>query len=446
MKNLRNLPQIDKFVKNELFSSLSPSLVLKLSKKVINECRDKLLNKECLNITEQDLMQEVLNLYKEVMNNGIQPLINATGIVVHTNLGRSRISDEIYDKAKSIICNYSDLEYDIQSGLRGERYSQIESLLKILFDTEDVLIVNNNAAAVFLILNTFAKNKDVVVSRGELVEIGGSFRIPSVMKESGAILKEVGTTNKTKIDDYIEAINENTSMLMKVHQSNFTIEGFSESVLYESIKSLSESRNLIDYYDLGSGHVGNLPFNLSVYEDNLEDILKQKPSLISFSGDKLFGSVQSGIILGKKQLIEKLKKNQLLRMLRVDKTTLAFLQETIKAYITNDLNLITTRKLLQVNISELKQRVANFCEKLKNNTCESVESYTYVGGGAFPNKKIPTIALKISGEPQKLEKRFRNSGVIGRIENNHFLLDFRSIDEKEDNQLLEIVNKTLKSL
>ena len=444
MQNLRNIPKIDKFIQNKEFENLNGSLILKLSKTVINQKRERILSGNDTLIDEKELVQQVLKRYYETVSYGTKPLINATGVIVHTNLGRSPISKEIFNRAKELVCGYSNLEYNLLTAIRGERYEEINRLFKILFDIEDVLVVNNNAAAVFLILNTFAKEKEVVVSRGELVEIGGSFRIPEVMRESGAILREVGTTNKTNIGDYENAINEKSSILMKVHKSNFTIEGFSQSVEFKNIHSLAQKNGLIDYFDLGSGHIGNLPYSLSHNEPEIEKILKEKPSLISFSGDKLFGSVQAGIIFGKKELIAKLKKNQLLRMLRVDKVTLALLEESVKAYIMEDYDKITTKRLLHTETKELRARAENMASKIGDNVCEVIDTFTYVGGGTMPNKKIPSIALKFSLSPTFLERAFRECLVIGRVENEAFLLDFRSIDKDEDEKLLEIICRVLR--
>jgi len=317
----------------------------------------------------------------------------------------------------------------------------VSTHLKELLGVEDVLVVNNNASAVFLILNTFAKNQEVVVSRGELVEIGGSFRIPEVMKQSGAILNEVGATNKTKITDYENAINENTAMLMKVHQSNFSIEGFSEAVAYEDLKQLATQNNLLDYYDLGSGYVPKLPYNLGNREHSLSEILTCNPSLISFSGDKLFGSVQAGIIAGRADLIAKLKKNQLLRMLRVDKITLSLLEESIKAYLAEEYEQIPTLWLLFRSVEELAQRALHVKESVGKNSCEIVESETYMGGGTLPNRRFPTIALHVKGKATLLERKFRENHVIGRIENDHFLLDFRTILPSTEEKLSEIIKR-----
>lgn len=445
MQALRDLPKIDQFIKNQSFENLSSELILSISRKIIDKKRSDILSGKDDRVDEDALVDDVLISYDEILSSGIKPLINATGVIIHTNLGRSRVSEELLSRAKNAICRYSDLEYNLDTASRGERYKEINNLFKLLFDIEDVLIVNNNAAAVFLILNTFANQKEAVVSRGELVEIGGSFRIPEVMKQSGAKLREIGTTNKTKLNDYEDAINENTSILMKVHQSNFTIEGFTKSVEFEDISTLAKQRGLIDYYDLGSGYVGELEYSLSKYEPSLEKILKHNPSIISFSGDKLFGGVQAGIIFGKKELIARLKKNQLLRMLRVDKTTLALLNESVKAYITGESELIITRKLLSKSVEELRKRALKISQSIKDGISEVVDTHTFVGGGTMPNRKIPSIALKFNLNAISLEKAFREHLVIGRIENDAFLLDFRSIDDDEDIKLLNIINSVLKS-
>lgn len=356
-------------------------------------------------------------------------------------MGRSLIHKELLDNASKVICNYSNLEYNQKAGCRGERYEHVSEHLTNLLHVEDVLVVNNNASAVFLILNTFAKNSEAIVSRGELVEIGGSFRIPEVMKQSGAILHEVGATNKTKKTDYENAINENTSMLMKVHQSNFSIEGFSQNTSYADIKELCEKNNLIDYYDLGSGYIPELPYNLGNNEPSLPTVLKDNPSLISFSGDKLFGSVQAGIIAGKKELIDKLKKNQLLRMLRVDKITLSILEETIKTYLKEDYKYIPTLWMLFQSEESLHVRASNMQKFLGDDISAVVKSKTVMGGGTLPNREFPTVALHIKGKANHLERDFREKGLIGRIENDMFLIDFRSILPEFEQNIITIIKE-----
>jgi len=441
MNALRTLPKVDKCITHPLFEGYNATLVMKIARTHIEELRQSLIHQEIESFDEEALMHAIKRAYDALFEPSLKPLINATGVILHTNMGRSLISKTLLDRASEVICNYSNLEYNLEMGSRGERYEHVSTHLKELLNVEDVLVVNNNASAVFLILNTFAKNREVVVSRGELVEIGGSFRIPEVMKQSGALLNEVGATNKTKIVDYANAINENTAMLMKVHQSNFTIEGFSEAVEYENIKQLASHHNLLDYYDLGSGYIPKLPYNLGNREHSLSEILTCNPSLISFSGDKLFGSVQAGIIAGRADLIAKLKKNQLLRMLRVDKITLSLLEESIKAYLAEEYEQIPTLWLLFRSVEELAQRALHVKESVGKNLCEIVESETYMGGGTLPNRRFPTVALHVKGKAMVLEKKFRESYVIGRIENDQFLLDFRTILPSMEEKLSDIIKR-----
>ena len=446
---LKSIPKVDKFITHKAFEGLSTSLITKISKEVIGNLREDILNNRVQNIDENILVSKVLKEYETISTPSLQTLINATGIIVHTNLGRSLINKKSLEKAIQIATSYNNLEYDLNEGQRGERYSHIVKTLQNLTDCEDAIVVNNNASAVFLILNTFAKNKEVIVSRGELVEIGGSFRVPEVMSQSGAILKEIGTTNKTHLRDYENAINEKTSMLMKVHKSNYSIEGFTSEVDFEEIVKVAKENNIIDYYDMGSGHIIDLPFNLSSNEPSILEIMKYKPSLLSFSGDKLLGSVQAGIIIGKKELIEKIKKNQLLRMLRVDKITLSILEDTLNSYLKNELDEIPTLKMLYTKIETLEQRALKLLEKVSDFCiCEVIKTQTLIGGGTTPNKKIPSIALTIEHKdykPNQIEKLLRKNNLIARIENEKILLDFRTIQENEIEKIANILKKIFES-
>lgn len=443
MNLLRTLPKVDTFIKHPLLAGLNSKRLMDIAKNAIETLRKGIQEGSISAVDEEALALHVKQTYDALFAPSLKPLINATGVILHTNMGRSVIAKPLLERASEVICNYSNLEYNLEKGCRGERYEHVSTHLTQLLNVEDVLVVNNNASAVFLILNTFAKKKEVVVSRGELVEIGGSFRIPEVMKQSGAKLCEVGATNKTKLRDYEEAINENTVMLMKVHQSNFSIEGFSEDVPYEAIKTLASEKGLLDYYDLGSGYVANLPYNLGQKEHSLSQILACEPSLISFSGDKLFGSVQAGIIAGRKELIAKLKKNQLLRMLRVDKITLALLEESIKAYLKEEYENLPTLWLLFQSVETLEQRALHVKERIGKEMCDVVMSETYMGGGTLPNRKFPTVALHVKGKATFLEKRFREHRVIGRIENDRFLLDFRALLPHNEEHLITITRTIL---
>ena len=438
MNELRKLPQIDKFIKNERFFGLDTSLLTKVARAELESLRAQILGgRNCPGL--DDIVQNTLARYEKASNLSLRSLINATGVIIHTNLGRSAIDPEILRRAQPVITGYSNLEYSVEKGGRSNRYDYVGGLLAELFGFEDAIVVNNNASAVFLVLNTFSKGGEAIISRGELVEIGGSFRVPEVMANSGAILREVGTTNKTNLRDYEGAINENSKLILKVHRSNFDIVGFSEDVAMQDLSALAREQNLIDYFDLGGGFYGELPYGLERNEPNLKNL--KDASLVSFSGDKLFGSVQCGIILGKKGLIAKLKKNQLLRMLRVDKVIISLLAESVKAYANREFELITTVKQLYKSVDEL-ENTANFINSRLKNSLEVVRTTTFVGGGTMPNKRIPSVALAVKGNANENEAKFRKNLVIGRIEEGKFLLDLRSVLDADVQNLIEKINET----
>ena len=438
MQNLRTLPQIDKILNHKPFKDYNKGILARISRELLNSIRSNLKDEE---INEEKIYAQINKNYKAFEKKALKPLINATGIVMHTNLGRSVIDEKSWQRAKQIACSYSNLEYDLESGSRGNRYDYTGYLLSTLFGCEDALVVNNNASAVFLVLNTFGKGGRCVISRGELVEIGGGFRVPEVMKESGAILAEVGTTNKTRLSDYENALDENTKMLVKVHRSNFDIVGFKQDTSLEEVASLAKERGIISYYDLGGGAVPNLACCDS--EPVPQKLIKTGVDLLSFSGDKLFGSVQAGIILGKKELIAKLRKNQLLRMLRSDKITLALLASTVLSYLDKDYNSVPTVFLLSRSTSELKsvaKRINNSCK----NIASIIDTATFGGGGTLPNVKIQSVALAFKAKKgqkiENLERDFRQKGVIGRIENQCFLLDLRSVLPSDESALITAIN------
>ena len=438
MNELRKLPQIDKFIKNERFFGLDTSLLTKVARAELESLRAQILGGK--NCPELDvIVQNTFARYEKASNLSLRSLINATGVIIHTNLGRSAIDPEILRRAQPVITGYSNLEYSVEKGGRSNRYDYVGGLLAELFGFEDAIVVNNNASAVFLVLNTFSKGGEAIISRGELVEIGGSFRVPEVMANSGAILREVGTTNKTNLRDYEDAINENSKLILKVHRSNFDIVGFSEEVAMPDLSALARERNLIDYFDLGGGFYGELPYGLERNEPNLKNL--KDASLVSFSGDKLFGSVQCGIILGKRELIAKLKKNQLLRMLRVDKVIISLLAESVKAYANREFELITTVKQLYKSVEEL-ENTANFINSQLKTPLEIVRTTTFVGGGTMPNKRIPSLALAVKGNANENEAKFRKNLVIGRIEEGKFLLDLRSVLDADVQNLIEKINET----
>ncbi|MDR3347756.1 MAG: L-seryl-tRNA(Sec) selenium transferase, partial [Helicobacteraceae bacterium] len=286
MADLSAIPKVDTLAKHAALADIPPLIKTSLIRAQLNAIRSSMIegSEECPDA--QTIVGSVLERFEEFKSGSLKTLINATGVVVHTNLGRSVLDEALFDEVKPFLVEYTNLEYDLARGSRGERYTHLSAIMREALGCEDALVVNNNAAAVFLILNTFANGKEAVISRGELVEIGGSFRIPEVMRSAGATLREVGTTNKTKRADYEAAIGENCAMLMKVHRSNFVISGFTEEVDFAQISALAKQSGVIDYFDLGSGQFS--PLGAS-NEPLLSEIAKLSPSLVSFSGDKLFG-------------------------------------------------------------------------------------------------------------------------------------------------------------
>ncbi|HEA7232627.1 TPA: L-seryl-tRNA(Sec) selenium transferase [Campylobacter coli] len=435
MNKFRTFPQIGSLIDDEslkeypfyLRSHFCKSVVAKLKANISEDSWDK-------NTILEKIQQEI----QKYLLKDLQSVINATGVVIHTNLGRSVIDESIFEKSKDVLCNYANIEFDLENGKRGSRYALVLEKLKMLFECEDALVVNNNAAAVFLVLHSLCFDKELITSRGELVEIGGSFRVSEVIKAAGVKLFEVGTSNKTHLKDYEKAINENTKMLLKTHKSNFALIGFHSEVGIKDLGNLAKEKGLLSYYDLGSGWCENLNPKLIKNEPKIKDLIKHC-DILSFSGDKLFGSVQAGIILGKKELIDKIKENQLLRMLRVDKITLAFLNESLKAYLEKDYEKITSLKLLNDEIVHIKEKALRVQNEIQIKS-ELKMSKSLVGGGSMPDKTLETYILAFNGNALKLQEKFREKNIIGRIENEAFVLDFRTIREKDLSKLIQIIN------
>ncbi|MBS4172996.1 L-seryl-tRNA(Sec) selenium transferase [Bacillus sp. FJAT-49736] len=378
----------------------------------------------------------------------IKKVINATGTILHTNVGRARLSVEAAAHVMETALSYTNLEYDIENGTRGSRHTHIEDIIKALTGAEAALVVNNNAAAVYFILHTFAQDKEVIISRGELIEIGGSFRVSSIMEESGAKLIEVGTTNRTHFKDYEDAISEQTAILMKVHTSNFIIKGFTSSVDTKSLYSIKENHpSLILYEDLGSGALMDLsPFGIG-NEPTVSSKLKAGADIVSFSGDKLLGGPQAGIIAGKKEYIDKLKKHQLARVLRVDKMTIAALEATLMHYLKGEaLSKIPALSSITMDSSMMKQRTEAFKKRLSNETQDFTitirEDTSQIGGGSLPEITLETYVLSIKHKYMKAEdlaKQLRKGQacILTRIHQDEVIFDFRTIQKEEEDIVLE---------
>lgn len=439
------IPQLGKFLDRAEFINLNRHTLTLLARELFEEIRSGKTDPS-VNTDESALAKIVLSRVDALCKDSLVPLINATGIVLHTNLGRSPIDESILEQAQKSVRCYCNLEFDIDSGKRGERYGHLTKKLSFLLGCEDAIVVNNNAAAVFLILNTFAKGKETIVSRGELVEIGGSFRIPDVMRESGTLLKEVGTTNKTKASDYTAAITPQSAIMMKVHRSNFSVVGFTDEVAFEELIPIAQSHNAIDYYDAGSLNLFEAPYLGN--EVCAKSLFEHAPSLVSFSGDKLLGSVQAGIIAGKKELIDTIKKNQLLRMLRVDKLTMAVLEKTLTRYIQKGPQAIKTHKLLSKTLEEMQIQADAILSGIEHpHKLSTLKTSTYAGGGSLPQHLLESLALIIEDHPKNAErliKALRDQGLIARIEKDKVLLDLRSIDDDEHSHVMTILNTVLK--
>ena len=378
------------------------------------------------------------------VGHGYETVFNLTGTVIHTNLGRSLLSEEMMVDAIRVATRPTTLEYDLRTGRRGQRENIVEHRLKLLTGCEAATVVNNNAAAVLLVLNTLARNKSVPVSRGELIEIGGSFRLPDIMERAGCRLVEIGTTNRTRLSDFANAIDESTAMLLKVHPSNFHIEGFTETVSTSELKELGEKNGLPVIEDIGSGALFDLTRLGLPHEPTPREVLAQGADVVTFSGDKLMGGIQAGIIVGSADLIEQIKTNPLKRTLRADKITLALLDTTLKTYEDPDtareqIPLLRTLTLSQKTLAQRGKVLAELLqEQLDDFTVEVVDSKTQIGSGALPDRLIDSLAIRISHvvprEMRELAFRLRelNPPVIGRVQDDTLMLDLRGAEPMEE--------------
>ena len=446
-QKLSQLPSVDECLKSsfgENWLHLFPRQTVTRSIREVIEAR----RKEILEGADPDLSLEVLagDIERAIQKHSaykLRSLINATGVVIHTNLGRSNLSDKAIQNMASLAGSYSNLEYDILKGKRGKRYSHIKDIITELTGAEDAVVVNNNAAAVLICLDTLARGKEVIASRGELVEIGGSFRIPEVMKASGAILREVGTTNKTHLADYKNALCGRTALLLKVHQSNYKVIGFTEEVRIEDLVKLGREFKLPLVADLGSGSLIGLEQFGILGEPTVQEVIQSGADLVTFSGDKLFGGPQSGVIVGRAKLIEKIQKNPMMRAMRVDKMTLAALESTFMQHLDEEKALrdIPTLRMLTESQDVIKKR-AQKIRTAVHRTASSIADITVVpdqsraGGGSLPETDFPTFAVSIKPGTMTvnaLEKRLRlgEPPVIARIKGNTLLIDARTISDSE---------------
>jgi len=394
-------------------------------------------------LDEDKVMDRVKQFAGRRMAHNLQFLANATGVIVHTNLGRSRLAEAALDNIRTIGAGYSNLEFDLTVGKRGSRYSAVEDLICEVSGAEAAMVVNNNAGAVLLCLDTIAKGKKVIVSRGELVEIGGSFRIPDVMAKSGALLTEVGATNRTHARDYEKAVDNETGLLLKVHTSNFGLVGFTKSVSLEELVALGETYGLPVMEDLGSGTFIDFSNYNVIKEPCVQESVASGADVVTFSGDKLLGGPQAGIIAGSRDILDKIKQNPLTRALRIDKLTLAALESTLRLYRdeAHAVKAIPTLNMLTVSPEILEKKAGLLASMLKQvggarMEIEIVKGASRAGGGSMPLADLPTFCVRVkvnSISVNRVERLLRGGQppIIGRIEEDRFIMDVRTIEEHE---------------
>ncbi len=458
----RKIPSVDRLLNGPELTKISSkfprNLMLRAINQVLEEVREDIQKNDVIEspgeLKIKEVSKKVVDRLQLLSRPSLKPVINATGVIVHTNLGRSLLTDRAIKRFRPLSEGYSNLEYDLESGKRGSRYSHVEGILKEITSAEAAMVVNNNAAAVLISLDTLAKGREVIVSRGQLVEIGGSFRIPDVMGKSGAKMVEVGTTNKTHLWDYEEKIGPDTALLLKVHQSNFQIVGFTEEVETSELVALGKKYGIPLMEDLGSGCLVDLSKYGLLKEPTVQEVLANGVDLVTFSGDKLLGGPQAGIILGRKDLVEAIKKNQLSRALRIDKLTLLALEETLTLYRDERaaVNEIPTLEMICQSYDGLDKKAQKLTEMLtgsetENYTLVRIDGHSRIGGGALPLQELPTRLLcltpkKMSAQEMEGWLRSYDPPIIVRIETDQVLLDMRTIQEKE----LKTVAQALKKL
>lgn len=441
---LRNLPKIDALLNSPMLRDINPTIALGIARKELEILRSSILDGSLHSLPSyEDIINKILISCQNEQELSLRNVINATGIIVHTNLGRSCLSKEAGEAVSRVARSYSNLEYDIENKCRGSRLSHIEKQLLEVTGADDVAVVNNNAAAVYLMLSALVKGTDVIVSRGELVEIGGSFRIPDIMKESGANLVEVGTTNKTHIYDIENAINDNTSAVLCVHTSNYRIIGFSETVNRKDVVEIAHKHGLLALEDLGSGTL----FSIEDYgikgEPSVLHSLKNGMDVISISGDKLLGGPQAGILLGKKEFISKIKKHPMMRALRCDKMTLAALEATLLHYRKNEqLEKIPTLRMLSEDASDVLAR-AKKLDTMLDIDHDIMQTEAMIGGGAAPDSPIKSYAVTIKSKNiEQLENKLRHwkTPIIVRVADDKIIIDLKTVFDDEIETVAEALN------
>ncbi len=460
---LRQIPSVDELLLQPRLAALSKrverSVVVEVARAVLADLRGRIAGELAASVVAalsvEDIEGTIAEWVERILAHSLQPVINATGVILHTNLGRAPLPESVVEEFRRTATQYSNLEYDLEAGARGKRDVHTAELLKRLTGAEAAIVVNNCAAAVLVALAALARGGEVIVSRGELIEIGDGFRIPEIMEQSGAILREVGTTNRTRLADYENAINEKSRLLLRVHPSNFKVTGFTDKPSLDELVTLSQRSGLPLVEDLGSGCLIDLSEH-GISEPTVRQSVEAGVGLVTFSGDKLLGGPQAGILAGKKDLIARVRRHPLFRALRVDKLTIAALEATLGAYLRAAWDEIPTMRMIRMTPHELKRRAENFIRELRPELpldeveIEIADGTSLAGGGSTPSQSLPSKVIRIASarySATKLEQRLRRApagiAVIARVEDERLILDLRTVFPEQEPVLIKTLAAVL---
>ena len=452
---LKQIPSVDELLGQPRLAALAAkvdrSLLVEVTRAALADLRASIAREAhgaAMAMSPANVESMVAEMVERLLARSLWPVINATGVILHTNLGRAPLAAAVIDELRRTAVQYSNLEYDLEAGARGKRDVHIAELLRRLTGAEDAIVVNNCAAAVLVVLAALAKGGEVIVSRGELIEIGDGFRIPEIMAESGALLREVGTTNRTRVSDYENAMGEQTRLLLRVHPSNFQITGFTDKPSLSELVELSRRRGIPLMEDLGSGCLTDLSAS-GITEPTVRQSVEAGVGLVTFSGDKLLGGPQAGIIAGKKELIARVRRHPLFRALRVDKLTITALEVTLGAYLRGAYDEIPALQMIRATYAELKRRAENFLRELRGEIplneveLEICEGASLVGGGSTPAQSLASPVIRVASgrrSASQVEQSLRRSGtgvpVIARVEDDRLVIDMRTILPEQEPLLL----------
>ena len=460
---LRQIPSVDELLLQPRLAALSKrverSLVVEVARAVLADLRGRIAGELAASVVAAlsvgDIEGTIAEWVERILAHSLQPVINATGVILHTNLGRAPLPESVVEEFRRTATQYSNLEYDLEAGARGKRDVHTAELLKRLTGAEAAIVVNNCAAAVLVTLAALARGGEVIVSRGELIEIGDGFRIPEIMEQSGAILREVGTTNRTRLADYENAINEKSRLLLRVHPSNFKVTGFTDKPSLDELAALSQRSGLPLVEDLGSGCLIDLSEH-GISEPTVRQSVEAGVGLVTFSGDKLLGGPQAGILAGKKDLIARVRRHPLFRALRVDKLAIAALEATLGAYLRAAWDEVPAMRMIRMTPHELKRRAENFIRELRPELSldeveiEIADGTSLAGGGSTPSQSLPSKVIRIASarySATKLEQRLRRApagiAVIARVEDERLILDLRTVFPEQEPLLIKTLAAVL---